>query len=437
MMGSMMRRAMIGDGSTLWLDFTTGVLDSRLTFTRAANTATVINSSGYVQTVNANTPRFDHDPTTQAPKGLLIEGAATNLMSYSEDFSNAAWTKSGTNGSMVLTGTAPDNNATSRLLEENTTSYAKHSLERSISISAGIHTLSVWLKEPTSNSRRYAHIQLADGQATAARYTIVADLQTGTISASGANNGTAGAPTGTAHSITAYPGGWYRVTLSMNHVASPSYPTVMLGDSASLFGGNNQPFYSATTPYKGLIVWGAQMEQGSGSSSYIPTGASQATRNEDSATMSSVASLGFDQYQGTFIVRGFQTKHGISFARLLRIAGTTTEPFGMPINGVTLYGTSRNASNASIGEATRTNTLGQAFAFGMSLDANDAASAMRVSLNGSGILSGRTALGPTEAATSFGFNTNATGTNYGCFAIRSVKFFPTQKTLAQLNELTT
>ena len=441
MIGSMMRRAMIGDGSTLTLDFTTGVLDSRLTFTRASTVATYINSSGLIATASNNVARFDHDPTTLAPRGLLIEGAATNLLSYSEDFSNAAWQKSSTNGSMTLTGTAPDGTATSRLLEENTTVYAKHSLERTSAItisSNNVYTLSVWLKEPTSNSRRYAHIQLADGQATAARYTIVADLQTATISASGANNGTAGAPTGTAHSITAYPGGWYRVTLSMNHVASPSYPSIMLGDTATLFGGNNQPFYSATTPYKGLIVWGAQMEAGSGgASSYIPTGASQVTRNEDSATMSSVASLGFDQYQGTFIVRGLQTKHGISFARLLRIAGATTEPFGMPVNGVTFYGTSRNASNASIGEATRTNTLGQSFTFGMSLDANDAAAAMKVSLNGSGTSATRNALGPTEAAASFSFNTNATATNYGCFAVRSVKFFPTQKTLAQLNELTT
>ena len=274
----------LGDGSTLSLDFTTGVLDPRLTFTRST-TGTYINSSGYVTSAAINASRFDYDPTALTPRGLLIEASASNLGSYSEDFSNAAWTKSGTNGSMVLTGTAPDNNATSRLLEENTTTYVKHSLERSISISAGIHTFSVWLKEPTSNSRRYAHIQLADGQATAARYTIVADLQTGAITASGANNGTAGAPTGTGHSITAYPNGWYRVTISMNHVSSPSYPTIMLGDTATLFGGNNQPFYSATTPYKGLLVWGAQFETGSGASSYIPTGASTGNRAADSCVM--------------------------------------------------------------------------------------------------------------------------------------------------------
>ena len=42
-----------GDGSTLNLDFTTGVLDPRLTFSRTS-TATLVNSSGYVQFADTN-----------------------------------------------------------------------------------------------------------------------------------------------------------------------------------------------------------------------------------------------------------------------------------------------------------------------------------------------------------------------------------------------
>ena len=62
------------------LDFTTGVLDPRVTVTRALNTATCVNSSGLVELINANLPRFDYNPTTLAPKGLLIEEARTNLL---------------------------------------------------------------------------------------------------------------------------------------------------------------------------------------------------------------------------------------------------------------------------------------------------------------------------------------------------------------------
>jgi hypothetical protein len=64
----------------LALDFTTAVLDSRVTFTRTGNTATVTNSSGNIVGINANLPRFDYNPTTLVCKGLLIEEARTNVL---------------------------------------------------------------------------------------------------------------------------------------------------------------------------------------------------------------------------------------------------------------------------------------------------------------------------------------------------------------------
>ena len=62
------------------LDFTTALLDSRVTFTRSGNTATVTNSSGVIVGINADLPRFDFDPTTLICKGLLIEEARTNAL---------------------------------------------------------------------------------------------------------------------------------------------------------------------------------------------------------------------------------------------------------------------------------------------------------------------------------------------------------------------
>ena len=61
------------------LDFTTAILDSRITFTRAGNTATVTNSSGAIVAINADLPRFDYNPVTLVCKGLLVEELRTNL----------------------------------------------------------------------------------------------------------------------------------------------------------------------------------------------------------------------------------------------------------------------------------------------------------------------------------------------------------------------
>jgi hypothetical protein len=69
-----------GGGPSLGLDFMTpGVLDPRITFTRAS-TATYFDSAGVMQTTAVNAPRWDYDPATLALRGLLIEEARTNLL---------------------------------------------------------------------------------------------------------------------------------------------------------------------------------------------------------------------------------------------------------------------------------------------------------------------------------------------------------------------
>lgn len=49
--------------------------------------------TGQLIEVPPNTPAYQHDPVTGAPKGLSVEGSATNLLLYSRDFTNANWQK--------------------------------------------------------------------------------------------------------------------------------------------------------------------------------------------------------------------------------------------------------------------------------------------------------------------------------------------------------
>ena len=78
---------------SLNLDFAnTKYLDSRVTFSRTS-TATYYDQYGTLQTAAMGEARFDYDPATGEAKGLLIEEQRTNLLTYSEQFDNAAWIK--------------------------------------------------------------------------------------------------------------------------------------------------------------------------------------------------------------------------------------------------------------------------------------------------------------------------------------------------------
>ena len=65
---------------SLVLDFAgTGTLDSRITFVRST-TATFTNNSGVLTSAAANVARFDYNPVTLEPLGLLIEEQRTNIL---------------------------------------------------------------------------------------------------------------------------------------------------------------------------------------------------------------------------------------------------------------------------------------------------------------------------------------------------------------------
>ena len=67
------------DEASFFLDLlgSTETLDPRITFSRASG-GTRTNSSGVLELVGANVPRFDYDPVTLQPRGFLIEEQRTN-----------------------------------------------------------------------------------------------------------------------------------------------------------------------------------------------------------------------------------------------------------------------------------------------------------------------------------------------------------------------
>ncbi len=241
----------------LALDFTSGSLDPRVTFTRALNTATCINSSGYIAAVSANNPRFDYNPFTLACKGLLIEESRQNGIFPSEDFSGylLAATTVSTNQT-----SAPDNAVTAdKILETSADNY--HNVGQSLTAVDGqVYTLSVYAKK----AERDVLIIYED---TTAPYAFF-NLSTGTVT--NVSDGTA--------RIEPAPNGFYRCSLTYTQV----------GTSGRLRFGISTGFPNFTyvgDPAKGLFMWGAQWEAGAFPTSYIPTTSASATRNADVATI--------------------------------------------------------------------------------------------------------------------------------------------------------
>ena len=54
--------------------------------------ATRVNKEGLIEVVGNDIPRIDYTDSTEG--ALLLENSSTNLISYSEDFSNSYWNKS-------------------------------------------------------------------------------------------------------------------------------------------------------------------------------------------------------------------------------------------------------------------------------------------------------------------------------------------------------
>lgn len=68
-----------GSGPSLNLNFLSGSLDQRITFTRAS-AAWEFDSSGTLTQSSTDVPRFGYAPSTLAPRGMLIEEARTNSL---------------------------------------------------------------------------------------------------------------------------------------------------------------------------------------------------------------------------------------------------------------------------------------------------------------------------------------------------------------------
>lgn len=200
----------------------------------------------------------------------------TNLLTYSQDFDNAAWIKSNlaVTGGSINAETAPDGTLTAdRVLETGAT--VNHYIGRdtgSPGASTDIRTFSVYVKGGLG--RDYASICAGNGSG-GPYFTVTVDLNSGAITQSDlVNTGTWFTTTPTA-TVTSVGNSWYRVAITSRRV---QYYLMSPNTTGTPTSGSNWGLGSyASDVTKGIVAWGGQLEWGTTASPYLATSASTAT----------------------------------------------------------------------------------------------------------------------------------------------------------------
>lgn len=246
-------------------DFAGGVLPAGASLTRAS-AGTRINAAGVLVSEAADVARFEHDPVTLAPRGLLLEPARTNALTQSGAIDSAAWGKS----NVVVTADAapaPDGASAAETIAAAAGGATTRYVFNGTSFTAATWTMSCFAR--ATGAVRY--VQLYWGNTANPGSYANFDLVAGQVTAGSAGEGT----------IAAAGGGWQRIALTSTLAAVTNNAFL-----APIDAGTTARLGSATLAAgAGFAAWGAQLEAGAAPSSCIPTSGAAVTRAADVLTL--------------------------------------------------------------------------------------------------------------------------------------------------------
>ena len=210
--------------------------------------------------VQGDRPRLSYDITNGVVEDkphLLLENSSTNLVTFSEDFSQSYWIKSG--ASITSGFVSPDGTNNAYKLVEDSANSRHFINSTGFSTPDTVYSASLFVKPNGRNKIAFRENSI-----------------TGNYASFNLSNGTVIATNGVSASIESMFNGWYRINYQITSGSSYILGIELLSDSYT----SGDPF---SNPYQGdgssgILIYGAQVESQSYATSYIPTAGTTITR---------------------------------------------------------------------------------------------------------------------------------------------------------------
>ena len=240
-----------------------------------------------VKEVLGDRPRLSYDITNgvvDSQAHLLLEPSSTNLITFSKDFSQSYWVKS---GASVTSGfVSPDgaNNAY-KLVEDSANS--RHFINSTEFLTPDtVYSSSVFVKPNGRN-----------------KIALRENAITGNYASFNLSNGTLIATNGVSASIESMFNGWYRINYQITSGTSIILGFELLSDSYTSGDPYSNPYQGDGS--SGILIYGVQVESQSYATSFIPTAGTTITRaaetcNNSKPSVNSTEGVFYLEVQSTF-----------------------------------------------------------------------------------------------------------------------------------------
>lgn len=380
----------------------------------------------YIFTTSAavsSIPRFDTNPNDLRTLGLVIEGAGTNLLTYSDNIYQGGWGTSANLSVNYDSGTAgaspqarvngPDG-GTLTATSLNKVSGTTEAITRTIACTASTtYTFSVFVRHSSSSNNNFR--------------MAVLDGAVGLIPTGACNRSTV--------SITNHVDSVTFANLS-NTLWSRCSVTVTTGAAQTAMTLAIYPEYLTGTNII-VYVWGAQVESGARASSYIQTGASTVTRVGDELYASPISPwVGGALKDGTYFICATRYIQSAVAGRLMYFSNNalpTDDNINLHVNtsGVTLSGALGGIASAGVTQSSPSISANTEFRVAAAFKTSDSIT----SING--------VLGPKDSITEVTQNCDQLHIGVAAGAsvffnghIRYVAFWPVRLPDAQIKDMT-